>query len=540
MAKNIQHLQHVKSNVVENGAPKLPQPSVLVEGEIAVNYADGYETLSIKTSSGNIATFSSDTIREREELVIAQALNDLNERKLDASAYTPTDLSNYYTKDETSGASEIAEALSAKADTTWVENKERAVAAALVDLNERKADASGVTDLTQAVNTISGDVDTLVDQNEVIAAALVDLDDRKMDASAYTPTDLSNYYNKTDIDNRLGSGITTANNVTKVIEENEVAIAAAIAELDDEKQDALVSGENIKTINQQSLIGSGDIAIEGGFKKFTNPTDSTKVGLVNSLVTTYGTNIGNFAVIEGSGCAASGNYSHAEGSGTTASGTASHAEGRLTNAGGNYSHAEGWSTKASGSRSHAEGYDTSATTLNTHAEGYQTLASGGDAHAEGYLTTASGEDSHAEGYNTLASGTNAHAEGGSTSATTAYTHSEGYQTKATNQYEHASGKHNKSVSASTSFGVSGNTLFSVGNGYGTTSASVHNALDIRQNGDVYIANTDETTHTNYYQKDMFRLQDLVTGFGGFKIKKLTQSEYNALSTKDPNTIYIVV
>ena len=51
------------------------------------------------------------------ESVIATSLNDLNERKLDASAYTPTDLSNYYTKSETSGATEIANALSAKSDT---------------------------------------------------------------------------------------------------------------------------------------------------------------------------------------------------------------------------------------------------------------------------------------------------------------------------------------------------------------------------------------------------------------------------------------
>ena len=30
------------------------------------------------------------------------------------------------------------------------------------------------------------------------------------------------------------------------------------------KQDVLVSGENIKTINGQSIVGSGDITIEGG------------------------------------------------------------------------------------------------------------------------------------------------------------------------------------------------------------------------------------------------------------------------------------
>lgn len=33
---------------------------------------------------------------------------------------------------------------------------------------------------------------------------------------------------------------------------------------DDTKQDLLISGENIKTINHQSLLGSGNITIEGG------------------------------------------------------------------------------------------------------------------------------------------------------------------------------------------------------------------------------------------------------------------------------------
>ena len=33
---------------------------------------------------------------------------------------------------------------------------------------------------------------------------------------------------------------------------------------DDDKQDKLISGENIKTINQQSILGSGNISIQGG------------------------------------------------------------------------------------------------------------------------------------------------------------------------------------------------------------------------------------------------------------------------------------
>ena len=45
-----------------------------------------------------------------------QEIDDKLDDKLDASAYTPCDLSNYYTKDETSGKTQIQEALSSKQD----------------------------------------------------------------------------------------------------------------------------------------------------------------------------------------------------------------------------------------------------------------------------------------------------------------------------------------------------------------------------------------------------------------------------------------
>ena len=113
---------------------------MLVEGEIAINFAENVETLSIKNESGHVVTFSSDNYYTEKKLgsgftgansantvtkvivenekVISMALNDLNERKLDVSAYTPTDLSNYYQKSETSGKTEISNALDAKANTS--------------------------------------------------------------------------------------------------------------------------------------------------------------------------------------------------------------------------------------------------------------------------------------------------------------------------------------------------------------------------------------------------------------------------------------
>lgn len=43
-------------------SPKLPNPSDLDNGELALNYADGYETLAFKNDNGEIKTFSCDEI----------------------------------------------------------------------------------------------------------------------------------------------------------------------------------------------------------------------------------------------------------------------------------------------------------------------------------------------------------------------------------------------------------------------------------------------------------------------------------------------
>ena len=210
-----------------------------------------------------------------------------------------------------------------------------------------------------------------------------------------TAGDLSNYYTKTETDNAITSATST-------------------------KQDTLVSGTNIKTINGETLLGEGNITIQGGGGKaieagrgISITTGETADTVSFSLPISAGT--GTNSIIEGVGTFASGNYSHAEGGTTSAKGIASHSEG-----------------------------------MNARAKG---VAS----HAEGSETYANGIASHAEGNGTITN----------------------------NASEHASGQYNNSVSASTTFGDSGNTLFSVGNG--TENEARHNAFEIRQNGDIYIS-----------------------------------------------------
>jgi hypothetical protein len=70
--------------------------------------------------------------------------------------------------------------------------------------------------------------------------------------------DLTNYYTKTETNTLLGGKADTATTYTKTETDNLVTAATST------KQDTLVSGTNIKTINNESLLGSGNIDIQGG------------------------------------------------------------------------------------------------------------------------------------------------------------------------------------------------------------------------------------------------------------------------------------
>ena len=162
----------------------------------------------------------------------------------------------------------------------------------------------------------------------------------------------------------------------------------------EEKQDLLTSGTNIKTINNESLLGSGNISIQGGSGAsvwgsitgtLSNQTDlqtelSNKAS--KSFYSDTTINVGRKS--------------------NTTVGYNSTAEGIDTTASGGASHAEGWDTIASGQSSHAEGEQTEASGLWSHAEGEEATASGDMSHAEGSCTAASGEASHAEGELTVA------------------------------------------------------------------------------------------------------------------------------------------
>ena len=161
-------------------------------------------------------------------------------------------------------------------------------------------------------------------------------------------------------------------------------------------QAALESGTNIKTVNGESLLGPGDLAISGGLS-----TIKAGTGEYSEIFNHDGS--------DANPSKASGDYSHAEGRWVEASGTSSHAEGNSSTASGTSSHAEG-SSAASGICSHAEGSSTAFGEY-SHAEGYGAIARGDRSHAEGWRTEAAGSFSHAEGWGGTAHGIASHVEG---------------------------------------------------------------------------------------------------------------------------------
>lgn len=87
---------------------------------------------------------------DNAEQATSAALNDLNIRKLDASAYTPVDLTDYATKQELQDAiesidlSEVENEIAAV--STQVDNNAEVTARALNELQENKADKSSLAD----------------------------------------------------------------------------------------------------------------------------------------------------------------------------------------------------------------------------------------------------------------------------------------------------------------------------------------------------------------------------------------------------------
>ena len=240
-----------------------------------------------------------------------------------------------------------------------------------------------------------------------------------------TAGDLSNYYTKsetsgaTEISTALESKADTATTYTKTETDNSITAATST------KQDTLVSGTNIKTINGETLLGEGNITIEGG----GGGGKAIKAGRGITVTTGETADTVSFNLSLSSSTLTSDSI-----------------------VGGYF-----------GNKSMAQYGFAFGDNANCGNGGSACIALGRNVTANGNSAIALGSDNTAKG-KSVAIGRyiNTNIEG-----------------------EIGVGVYNVSSSASTTFGDSGNTLFSVGNG--TSNSERHNAFEIRQNGDIYIS-----------------------------------------------------
>ena len=127
----------------------------------------------------------------------------------------------------------------------------------------------------ETIDALQNIIDSLVDEvneNEYVAAqALTKLENEKANKSD-VPTSLSQLTND--------SGFITASEIP-----NQDLSGYATIEALSNKQDTLVSGTNIKTINGESLLGSGDITITSGVSDEDFQEMNTKISEMQTLIT---------------------------------------------------------------------------------------------------------------------------------------------------------------------------------------------------------------------------------------------------------------
>ena len=282
----------------------------------------------------------------------------------------------------------------------------------------------------------------------------------------------------------------------------------------------LVINNNIIGVNTYNCnVNSSNYAFVEGYQNSAMGQYSHAEGN-----TTYAS--GNYSHAEGQLASAGGRASHAEGIVTYAKQDGAHAEGWATSAMHQCSHAEGSATKADwcahaeghactafAEASHAEGYQTSAQARYSHSEGYQTSAYGDASHAEGSYTTARAGNSHAEGISTLASGSYSHAEGNQTTAKGNGSHVEGGNTIAGTDYMHVGGKFNY---------TSSNAAFVIGNGTGNARSD---AFIVDWNGKAS-ATTLATSGIADLEAKIKELENIISSYSGFWVLTNQPSQNN--------------
>ena len=263
MEKNFEHVSHIKSQLTRDIIPeefhgltptadnsdaegsspvklnlaKRPTADKLVEGEIAVNYLKGHETLTIKNTENEIVGFVNENEFNQAQEIIAGAIAQEKEERL-------------------SSISSLEEG---------IKDNELVISAALNDLNSRIEESSSdiedmAVDLRNEIdgvkNELQEDIDTLKDDVDdmelVISAALNDLNSRIEEGESSSDEEVR------VINNRLSTLETNDTNLNSAIQTEAARAKAAETAIDGVAgltKDA--NGEGRTYTNTGTYIGKG-------------------------------------------------------------------------------------------------------------------------------------------------------------------------------------------------------------------------------------------------------------------------------------------
>ena len=198
----------------------------------------------------------------------------------DEGYITTADTQNFVTSGDVQ--TQINDSISGKADSSAV----------TAQISEVKAQIeaeipSKVSSLENDLNFVnSADVKTQIESYNYINSgqAQTQIDNSisgKVDTNVFTAYTANT---KTEIDNAVSVKADSSR-----VDEIEEVTASALVELHSTKQDILVSGTNIKTINNQSLLGSGNIEIQGG--SGSDYSAGTNIDITNNVISVTGITI---------------------------------------------------------------------------------------------------------------------------------------------------------------------------------------------------------------------------------------------------------
>lgn len=186
----------------------------------------------------------------------------------DSGYITTADTQNFVTSGDVQ--TQINDSISGKADSSAVTAQISAVKQEI----EAKI-PSKVSDLQNDLNFVnSGDVESMISGFTTSADVKTQVESYNYINSGQAQTQIDNSISgkldtdtftaytantKTEIDNAVSGKVDSSR-----VDEIEEVTASALVELNSTKQDILVSGTNIKTINNESILGSGNIVIQGG------------------------------------------------------------------------------------------------------------------------------------------------------------------------------------------------------------------------------------------------------------------------------------